>query len=317
MARVDSFNHSDMKGIAKEHFRDAKKYKNYVDGKKSHLNYHMNTDLQNTDDFMRATTRRVNEIMDGREVQKHTNVISEWVISCPQELLEGVEHPEDSAEVRQFFQLTYDFCKARYGSQNVIDGFVHMDETTPHIHICVVPEATSRKTGRKTVSSASFLPPKELRGFHTDLDRECERKFHKSKLIRNGKTVGNQNLEQWKNQQARDAARDKEMAEQVNSYRQFLSSIHFQNGKSALEVYDEKHKPVFEEKTMDISHEKQPEGKPSDVQKPPEARTRTPAKSVNTDRRVVSKPVREDPFKGMRENINKSNMADLASELGV
>ena len=69
--------------------------------------------------------------------------------------------------------------KRRYGADNVIAGYVHMDETTPQIHVCVVPEAISRKTGRRTVSSASLLTRAELRNFHQDLKKEMLKVFGK------------------------------------------------------------------------------------------------------------------------------------------
>lgn len=271
MARADSFTKRDMKKIAREHFREAQDYKNYVNREKSGGNYHMNTELKNSSDFMLATQTRVNAVMGGRDIQKQTNVISEWVISCPQELM------GDAKQVEQFFSTAYEFCQGRYGKENVIDGFVHMDETTPHIHICLVPEATSRKTGRKTVSSASLLTRAELSSFHADLDKECERKFHKAKLVKNGKGKGNLELQQWKEKQAADQKHEQE----IEQYRQFLARYNDGKGNSLLEVFDRTQNPVPEEKNM-ITEQEMPPEKPQEQP----GQTKGPA----GDKKPVKKP---------------------------
>lgn len=313
MARLDNFTKKDMKGIAKEHFRELVSYKNYVDKERSKDNYHMNTELKNGSDFMLKTMSRVNAIMGGRDMQTQTNVISEWVITCPQELL------GDSKQVKQFFAITYAFCQGRYGRDNVIDGFVHMDETTPHIHVCVVPEATSRKTGRKTVSSASLMTRSELSAFHADLDKECERRFHKAKLIKNGKTKGNLGLEQWKDQQARDKKHEQE----IEQYRQFLSGYR-EGDKTLLEVFDEQH-PAEEQpdqqpdQQSDQQSDQEPDQEP---QKPQEGQEQhaDDVKRPADQKPLPRKP--QEPVKGRYtgmdyDAIKRQVKQDIANELEI
>lgn len=42
-------------------------------------------------------------------------------------------------ETKRFFELVYLFLTERYGEENVISAYVHMDETTPHMHFLFVP----------------------------------------------------------------------------------------------------------------------------------------------------------------------------------
>ena len=44
-----------------------------------------------------------------------------------------------SEQQREFFQRSYDFMAARYGTENILSAVVHMDETTPHMHLYLVP----------------------------------------------------------------------------------------------------------------------------------------------------------------------------------
>lgn len=54
----------------------------------------------------------------------------QWCITLPQ----GVP-PERALE---FFGRMFTFMRRRYGAENVPAGFVHMDETTPHMHVPVI-----------------------------------------------------------------------------------------------------------------------------------------------------------------------------------
>ena len=40
---------------------------------------------------------------------------------------------------KQFFQTAYDYVAERYGRENIVSARVHMDETTPHMHLHLVP----------------------------------------------------------------------------------------------------------------------------------------------------------------------------------
>lgn len=182
MAIVKHYNKKAMGRVIKEAYRELNTYKNNVDLSRSSENYHYG-ESDNAKDMQVAIQKRVNEIMQGRNVQDKTNLISSWVVSLPK-----VFEKEKSKE---FFDTVYEFCVNRYGEKNVIDGIVHMDEDNPHIHIFLVPEATSRKTGLNTVSSASKFTRTELSKFHTELDKFCEQRFNQSKLVRNGKTLQN------------------------------------------------------------------------------------------------------------------------------
>ena len=44
-----------------------------------------------------------------------------------------------SEQQREFFQRSYDFMAARYGTENILSAVVHMDETTPHMHLYLMP----------------------------------------------------------------------------------------------------------------------------------------------------------------------------------
>lgn len=227
MARTEHYKKSQLRKIVNEHDRRQSQYKNNVDLSRSGLNY--NYGVSDADECMQAVNRRVNEIMDGQYLQTQASVAVEWVVTLPKGL---------AGRDREFFDETWKFCSERYGEKNMIAGYVHMDEDSPHMHLLFVPEVTSRKTGRKTVSSASLMTKRECARFHDDFDKHCERVFGQSRLIRNGKTIGDK-MKVSDLKEMEKVLEDRYKAE-IASYRDFLTSMHMKDGRSLLEVYEAK-----------------------------------------------------------------------------
>ena len=86
--------------------------------------------------------------------RKDVNVMATWVVTVPKDL------PEQ--EHKAFFQASYDFLQQRYGRENVVSAYVHMDEVTPHMHFAFVPVKHGFKEDKKTPifrqNIAKFLP---------------------------------------------------------------------------------------------------------------------------------------------------------------
>lgn len=219
MARADSYNSKDLRYVLKEHTRELKEYKNYVDLSRSKYNWQYGS-TESVDKTILGISSRCKDIMNGKKMPDNTNVISEWVVTYPftecyqtekstgkkdengNDIMHTVNIPNDMEHCRRFFDTVYKFAQDRYGKENVIAGYVHMDETTPQIHIDIVPEAMSRKTGKKTVSSASLLTRGELKKFHQDLQKKMNEVFGQNDYILNGRTKGDYTVAEMKQRQA-------------------------------------------------------------------------------------------------------------------
>lgn len=59
--------------------------------------------------------------------------------------------PLPPAEQRAYFAAALDVVFGRVGKQNIISAVVHMDETTPHMHLCFVPITKEGKLSAKTM----------------------------------------------------------------------------------------------------------------------------------------------------------------------
>lgn len=222
MAHLDKFTRTDSRGVLKEAYRELRKYKNNVDTSLSMNNYSMEG-IKSSKEALKRVDARCAEVMNGRKMQKQTNVI----VSCAYTLPEYFyDKPVD--EQRKCFDAVYRFIQDRYGKENVIDGVVHNDETTPHMTVYTVPVTTSRKTGNITVSSASLCTQKEFNTFHKDLESYMENEFGVKGLALNGRTKGNFTLEELKErtrvkeeQDKRDEELDKEKADFQAKEQQF------------------------------------------------------------------------------------------------
>lgn len=196
MAHVQKFTKAPTAHMFK-HFERAKneqgeyvKFTNQsIDLTKSHLNYNLAPDRNMSQgEFVR---KRCTD--DGVKCmnRKDVNVMCSWIVTAPRDLAEE-NH-------RLFFEEVYNFLTKRYGEENVVSAFVHMDETQPHIHFAFVPIVPNKKRGGFKVSAKELVNKSDLLKFHPDLSKHMISVFGYNIGIENGATtLGNQTVEQLK-----------------------------------------------------------------------------------------------------------------------
>lgn len=136
-----------------------------IDITKTHLNYRLDP---NTDpnEFI---TQRLSEI----KVQKRADVkvYCSWVLTVPQNL--------PTEKHREFFESAYRFFSADYGAENIVMASVHLDETTPHMHLGFVPvvreKKNQKKLGQEKVSAKELLTRTYMKNLHKRLKNVLER----------------------------------------------------------------------------------------------------------------------------------------------
>ena len=61
-------------------------------------------------------------------------------------------------EIQEFFQRAADFLIRRVGKENIVSAVVHMDEKTPHLHLCFVPlTADGRLSAKEIIGNRKSL----------------------------------------------------------------------------------------------------------------------------------------------------------------
>lgn len=163
--------------------------KSLIDPERTHLNYNL-ADIDQPLSQLDFIHKRLSEIKVLN--RKDVNVFCDWIVTAPQELSEN--------EYADFFRETYKFLNDRYGKDNVISAYVHMDESQPHIHYTFVPVVIDKKKNIPKLSAKEVITLKELKSFHKDLSTRLNSFFGRDIGILNGTTdLGNQTIKQLRN----------------------------------------------------------------------------------------------------------------------
>lgn len=101
--------------------------------------------------------------------RKDVNVMCSWVITAPKDL--------KNDDMHRFFASAYKFLENRYGKENIISAYVHMDETTPHMHFAFIPVVFDKKKQRYKVSAFEVITKQELKVFHTELNQHISKEL--------------------------------------------------------------------------------------------------------------------------------------------
>lgn len=136
-----------------------------IDITKTHLNYRLDSNAD-PNDFI---TQRLSEI----KVQKRADVkvYCSWVLTVPQNL--------PTEKHREFFESAYRFFCQDYGEKNIVMASVHLDETTPHMHLGFIPvvkeKKNQKKLGQEKVSAKERITRTYLKKLHKRLKNALER----------------------------------------------------------------------------------------------------------------------------------------------
>ena len=134
---------------------------NYVVGRDGNV-YDIEQVKRARDVLRKAIFKRIkktNEVRKAKgraKLRKDAAVVGSWVVPLP------ADWPED-VEEQEFFKGVIAFMLDRYG-YGLTYGFVHMDETHPHMHVPVVPLDEDGCINKQAIFNRS-----DLRTFHDDL----------------------------------------------------------------------------------------------------------------------------------------------------
>ncbi len=118
--------------IEAHHERSKEKYASNpdVDTSNSYRNFHIV-----------APQGRYKEEIDSRITQANCRVRKDSVKYVDTLVTSGPEFFEgkSKSQVEHFFHRAVSFIEKKVGAQNIFSAVVHMDEKTPHMHLCFVP----------------------------------------------------------------------------------------------------------------------------------------------------------------------------------
>ncbi|EST89450.1 hypothetical protein T233_01453 [Vagococcus lutrae LBD1] len=79
-----------------------------------------------------------------RAIKKDAVLANEWIITSTQLFFKDM----DQEDLNLFFETALDYFSSKSRSQNMAYAQVHLDETTPHMHLGIVPMADGNYQGK-------------------------------------------------------------------------------------------------------------------------------------------------------------------------
>jgi hypothetical protein len=83
----------------------------------------------------------------GCRTRKDSVRMVEALITASPEVFEGMKR----SEIRAYFEYAMDFIKQKQDPSTIISAVVHMDEKTPHLHLCFVPLTPDGRLSAKEI----------------------------------------------------------------------------------------------------------------------------------------------------------------------
>lgn len=128
----------------------------------------INLDQQPADKtYYNRVKDRIKELKLPKAVRKDAVVMCNFVVTSDEKTMKAMS-PEKQKE---FFKDSVKWFGNRYGAENIVNATVHMDETTPHLHVGLVPI----KDGR--LSAKALFDKKEMIAIQTDFAKEVGQKY--------------------------------------------------------------------------------------------------------------------------------------------
>ena len=131
------------KALSAHHERTKEVYASNpdIDAERTKQNFHLVTPRWSYEQEIRHRIR-----MAGCRVRKDSVKFVDTLVTVSPEFARVHE-----AEMPEYFTRAFDFLKERVGEENIISAVVHMDEKTPHLHLCFVPLTKDKRLSTKEI----------------------------------------------------------------------------------------------------------------------------------------------------------------------
>ena len=101
-----------------------------VDTSRSHLNFHLVTPQRK---YRAEAEKQIAEA--GCRTRSDSVRVVEALVTASPEFFKG----KKKSEVKAYFTEALDFIREHQDPKTILSAVVHMDEKTPHMHLCFVP----------------------------------------------------------------------------------------------------------------------------------------------------------------------------------
>ena len=113
-----------------------------VDTARSHLNFHLVTPQRK---YRAEAEKQIAEA--GCRTRSDSVRVVEALVTASPEFFKG----KKKAEIKAYFTVALDFIQKHQSKDTIISAVVHMDEKTPHMHLCFVPLTEDKRLSAKEI----------------------------------------------------------------------------------------------------------------------------------------------------------------------
>ena len=113
-----------------------------VDMSRSHLNFHLVTPQRK---YRAEAEKQIAEA--GCRTRSDSVRVVEALVTASPEFFKG----KKKGEIKAYFQEALDFIREHQDPKTIISAVVHMDEKTPHMHLCFVPLTADKRLSAKEI----------------------------------------------------------------------------------------------------------------------------------------------------------------------
>ena len=140
--RIDKRKLGAVNRIGKHNERLKSEYKSNpdIDRNKSHLNHHLKAP---TGSYRNMVLQRIRN--SGARMRKDSVVLQDCFIGATPDWIRSKSTEEQHA----YFETAFGFFEEKFGKENIISAVVHLDEATPHMHLCFVPITEDNRLSSK------------------------------------------------------------------------------------------------------------------------------------------------------------------------
>ena len=175
VARMQKMKADNLIGIGNHNQRKTKNHSNPdIDISLSELNYEL---VNRTDNYKKDIENFINENKTTtRAIRKDAVLVNEWIITSDRKFFENLS----DEDTKEFFITAKEYFAENFGEENIRYATVHLDESTPHLHMGIVPFDKDKKLSAKRIFNREALRnvqedlPKLLQEKGFDIERGLE-----------------------------------------------------------------------------------------------------------------------------------------------
>ena len=154
VARMQKMKSGNLGGAYRHNERIFENHSNKdIDPEKTHLNYEL-TDRDRSIPYDRQIKQYINDNkISKRALRKDAVLCNEWIITSDKAFFENMS----TEQIKKIFETEKNFFAERYGNSNIAYAMVHLDESTPHMHLGLVPMQNGKLSSKSLFGSRDQL----------------------------------------------------------------------------------------------------------------------------------------------------------------